>query len=47
MVDDADVADRLIERAIDPAIGRAEPGARQGGLEHVRNWIGDKLTYFL
>ncbi len=47
MVDDADVADRLVERAIDPAIGRAEPGLRQGGLARMRNWFSDKLTYFL
>ena len=47
MVDDAAIADLLIERAIDPAIGRAEPGARQGALEQVRNWLSDKLTYFL
>ncbi|MFW2336591.1 phospholipase D-like domain-containing protein [Ilumatobacter sp.] len=47
MVDDADVADRLVERAIDPAIGRAETGLRQGGLARVRNWFSDKLTYFL
>ncbi len=47
VVDDAAVADLLVERTIDPAIARAEPGARQGGLEHVRNWFADKLTYFL
>ena len=47
MVDGADVADTLVARAIEPAISRAEPGARQGGLDDLRNWFADKLTYFL
>ena len=47
VVDDAEAAETLVARAIDPAIERSGPGQRQGGLDRIRNWLSDKLTYLL
>jgi cardiolipin synthase len=48
LIEDAAVADRGVAELTETVIARSVPGeVPDGAIERVRNWMWDKLTYFL
>lgn len=48
LIEDADVADRVLEVLVEPAIARSTPATVDTATgDKIRNWFWDKLTYFL
>ncbi|HWV24860.1 MAG TPA: phosphatidylserine/phosphatidylglycerophosphate/cardiolipin synthase family protein [Thermomicrobiales bacterium] len=48
LIEDADVADRVVQTFVEPALAQSAPAeVHTGATDKIRDWFWDKLTYFL